>query len=158
MQPGLKVGPTKLIRFWGSYQLHDSFFQQHSKSMNAFPRLVSGLTRSKDAAWVCSTCAKSTRQKSSTQFFNPSLRKNIHNTSKPRQNVAPTIEQLRAPFHQKNASTLYYTISIILGTVAFSYGSVPMYKMVCFYPSSLPPSPTNKLKDLPNNRMGRSTD
>jgi hypothetical protein len=23
-----------------------------------------------------------------------------------------------------------YTISIILGTVAFSYGSVPMYKMV----------------------------
>lgn len=25
---------------------------------------------------------------------------------------------------------MYYTISIILGTVAFSYGSVPMYKMV----------------------------
>lgn len=24
----------------------------------------------------------------------------------------------------------YYTLSIILGTVAFSYGSVPMYKMV----------------------------
>ncbi|KAJ4307107.1 Cytochrome c oxidase assembly protein cox11, mitochondrial [Collariella sp. IMI 366227] len=25
----------------------------------------------------------------------------------------------------------FYTISIILGTVAFSYGSVPMYKMIC---------------------------
>lgn len=25
----------------------------------------------------------------------------------------------------------YYTLSVILGTVAFSYGSVPMYKMVC---------------------------
>ncbi|KAK4115584.1 cytochrome c oxidase assembly protein CtaG/Cox11 [Canariomyces notabilis] len=25
----------------------------------------------------------------------------------------------------------YYTLSIILGTVAFSYGSVPMYKMIC---------------------------
>lgn len=25
----------------------------------------------------------------------------------------------------------YYTLSIILGTVALSYGSVPMYKMVC---------------------------
>ena len=25
---------------------------------------------------------------------------------------------------------MFYTLSIILGTVAFSYGSVPMYKMV----------------------------
>lgn len=25
---------------------------------------------------------------------------------------------------------MYYTLSIILGTVALSYGSVPMYKMV----------------------------
>lgn len=25
----------------------------------------------------------------------------------------------------------YYTFSVILGTVALSYGSVPMYKMVC---------------------------
>ena len=47
------------------------------------------------------------------------------------------MEQLREPFKKKNSSTLYYTISIILGTVAFSYGSVPMYKMVCGYrPSS----------------------
>jgi len=41
------------------------------------------------------------------------------------------MEEMRAPFRQKNLSTLYYTISIILGTVAFSYGSVPMYKMIC---------------------------
>jgi len=41
------------------------------------------------------------------------------------------MEQLRAPFKQKNATTLYYTMSIILGTVALSYGSVPMYKMIC---------------------------
>jgi hypothetical protein len=25
----------------------------------------------------------------------------------------------------------YYVLSVILGTVALSYGSVPMYKMVC---------------------------
>ncbi|KAK2871605.1 hypothetical protein FQN49_003021 [Arthroderma sp. PD_2] len=31
----------------------------------------------------------------------------------------------------KNTSTMYYTISIIIGTVAVSYGSVPMYKMIC---------------------------
>ncbi|KAI9681491.1 MAG: Cytochrome c oxidase assembly protein cox11, mitochondrial [Caeruleum heppii] len=41
------------------------------------------------------------------------------------------MEQLRAPFKEKNTSTLYYTISIILGTVALSYGSVPFYKMIC---------------------------
>ncbi|KAL4910109.1 hypothetical protein BDW74DRAFT_144451 [Aspergillus multicolor] len=41
-----------------------------------------------------------------------------------------------APFNtpqsqKRNASTLYYTISIILGTVALAYGSVPLYKMIC---------------------------
>ncbi|KAL2140965.1 hypothetical protein VTI28DRAFT_3010 [Corynascus sepedonium] len=34
-------------------------------------------------------------------------------------------------YRRRNRSTAYYTISIILGTVAFSYGSVPMYKMIC---------------------------
>ncbi|KAJ5729434.1 uncharacterized protein N7483_003942 [Penicillium malachiteum] len=32
---------------------------------------------------------------------------------------------------ERNASTLYYTISLILGTVALAYGSVPLYKMIC---------------------------
>ncbi|KIN02500.1 hypothetical protein OIDMADRAFT_194982 [Oidiodendron maius Zn] len=41
------------------------------------------------------------------------------------------MEQLRKPFQKKNSTTLYYTLSIILGTVAFSYGSVPFYKMIC---------------------------
>ncbi|KAI9693460.1 MAG: Cytochrome c oxidase assembly protein cox11, mitochondrial [Bogoriella megaspora] len=41
------------------------------------------------------------------------------------------MEQLRARYQKKNSDTLYYTLSIILGTVALSYGSVPMYKMIC---------------------------
>ncbi|EOD50197.1 Cytochrome-c oxidase assembly protein [Neofusicoccum parvum] len=41
------------------------------------------------------------------------------------------MEQLRAPYKNKNRSTAYYALSIILGTVALSYGSVPMYKMIC---------------------------
>jgi len=41
------------------------------------------------------------------------------------------MEQLRSTFKERNSSTLYYSLSIILGTVAFSYGSVPMYKMIC---------------------------
>ncbi|KAE8378358.1 cytochrome c oxidase assembly protein CtaG/Cox11-domain-containing protein [Aspergillus bertholletiae] len=32
---------------------------------------------------------------------------------------------------KRNASTLYYTVSLILGTVALAYGSVPLYKMIC---------------------------
>lgn len=101
--------------------------------MNSFPRLLLGLAR-KDAAWVCSSCAQSTRRKPSTPFFKPSMNSRpISNSTKSRQNVAPTMEQLRAPFATKNLSTLYYTFSVILGTVAFSYGSVPMYKMVCYF-------------------------
>ncbi|KAH6682970.1 cytochrome oxidase-like protein assembly factor Cox11 [Halenospora varia] len=98
--------------------------------MNSIPRLWSRVAR-KDAAWVCSSCVKTSKQTSATSFFNSSIRR-ISNSSKAKQNnAAPTYEQLRAPFKEKNASILYYTISIILGTVAFSYGSVPMYKMIC---------------------------
>ena len=41
------------------------------------------------------------------------------------------MEDMRRPFAQKNASVLYYTLSIIIGTVAVSYGSVPLYKTIC---------------------------
>lgn len=41
------------------------------------------------------------------------------------------MDQLREHYKYKNRTTMFYTLSIILGTVAFSYGSVPMYKMIC---------------------------
>jgi cytochrome c oxidase assembly protein subunit 11 len=48
----------------------------------------------------------------------------------------------------------YYTISIILGTVAFSYGSVPMYKMVHSSSSTLPsPSHYTSLTQLPHDEQ-----
>ncbi|RAH41900.1 uncharacterized protein BO95DRAFT_476224 [Aspergillus brunneoviolaceus CBS 621.78] len=45
-------------------------------------------------------------------------------------------QNINAPFNtpqsqKRNASTMYYTMSIILGTVALAYGSVPLYKMIC---------------------------
>jgi len=113
-------------RPWNSAASHSDMV------MGPLSRAFAGLLR-KDAAWICSSCTKSMRQPSrTTPFFKPSVR-NISNFSKPKQNVAPTMEQMRAPFKTKNSSTLYYTLSIILGTVAFSYGSVPMYKMVRFW-------------------------
>ncbi|KAH9205314.1 cytochrome oxidase-like protein assembly factor Cox11 [Leptodontidium sp. 2 PMI_412] len=96
--------------------------------MNAFSRVRLGVLRM-ETPWTCLSCDKSIRQKSGT-FFNPWMR-SISKSSKLGQNTAPTYEQLRAPTQKKNVSTLYYTISIILGTVAFSYGSVPFYKMIC---------------------------
>ncbi|KAK3952971.1 cytochrome c oxidase assembly protein CtaG/Cox11-domain-containing protein [Pseudoneurospora amorphoporcata] len=48
-----------------------------------------------------------------------------------RTGVSPEMEKVRAEYKKRNQSTMYYVISIILGTVAFSYGSVPMYKMIC---------------------------
>lgn len=40
----------------------------------------------------------------------------------------------------------YYTLSVILGTVALSYGSVPLYKMVS--PAQGPPRPREKRSTL----------
>jgi len=41
------------------------------------------------------------------------------------------MEDNRVAFKEKNRTTVYYVLSVILGTVALSYGSVPMYKMIC---------------------------
>ncbi|PWY71656.1 hypothetical protein BO70DRAFT_389521 [Aspergillus heteromorphus CBS 117.55] len=45
-------------------------------------------------------------------------------------------QNAEAPFktpqsQKRNTSTLYYTASMVLGTVALAYGSVPLYKMIC---------------------------
>ncbi|KAG6360170.1 hypothetical protein INS49_011226 [Diaporthe citri] len=47
------------------------------------------------------------------------------------QHISPSMEQAREVYRRRNRTTMFYTLSIILGTVALSYGSVPMYKMIC---------------------------
>ncbi|KXJ97143.1 cytochrome c oxidase assembly protein CtaG/Cox11-domain-containing protein [Microdochium bolleyi] len=44
---------------------------------------------------------------------------------------AESMARVREHYKLKNRTTMFYVISVILGTVAFSYGSVPMYKMIC---------------------------
>ncbi|KAK5132045.1 hypothetical protein LTR08_000382 [Meristemomyces frigidus] len=80
--------------------------------------------------WTCSSCARSTLRARGSRL-QPPHRRSLQTTHKPRQDVAPSHDQLRKPFEKKNANTLYYTFSIILGTVALSYGSVPLYKTIC---------------------------
>ncbi|KAI5238190.1 hypothetical protein E4T43_07606 [Aureobasidium subglaciale] len=60
------------------------------------------------------------------------FKRSIQTSPQPKQQShVPTQDDLRAQFKSKNRNTLYYTLSIILGTVALSYGSVPFYKMIC---------------------------
>ncbi|KAL8738130.1 MAG: hypothetical protein Q9181_001036 [Wetmoreana brouardii] len=47
------------------------------------------------------------------------------------QHAATASNGLKHPSTIRNKSTMYYTLSVIMGTVALSYGSVPMYKMIC---------------------------
>ncbi|KAK1063218.1 Cytochrome c oxidase assembly protein cox11, mitochondrial [Friedmanniomyces endolithicus] len=77
--------------------------------------------------WTCPTCTRSSRP----SLLRHQPRRSLQTTQKPRQDAAPTMDQLRKPFEKRNANTLYYTLSIILGTVALSYGSVPLYKTIC---------------------------
>ena len=114
--------------------------------MRSFPRSLSGLS-CRNAAWTCSSCSKAWRLSPKNPAFNPSIsNRTISNSSKSRQNAAPTMEQLRKPFQKKNSTTLYYTLSIILGTVAFSYGSVPFYKMVLYNPQSISNATANNVR------------
>ncbi|KAK4635539.1 Cytochrome c oxidase assembly protein COX11, mitochondrial [Fulvia fulva] len=77
--------------------------------------------------WTCSKCTQTNRSMQWRKQFSRSLQ----TSSKAREEQAPTMAQMRKPFEQKNKNTLYYAISIILGTVALSYGSVPLYKTIC---------------------------
>lgn len=48
-----------------------------------------------------------------------------------RQQYNSPYEAARAAAKEKNRTTMYYGASLIIGTVALSYGSVPLYKMIC---------------------------
>ncbi|KKA26640.1 hypothetical protein TD95_002639 [Thielaviopsis punctulata] len=48
-----------------------------------------------------------------------------------RRQAAPTMEQIQDYYRNKNRTAMNYTLSIVLMTVALSYGSVPLYKMIC---------------------------
>ncbi len=62
--------------------------------------------------WICSTCLRTAKAKvlGSSRRASP---RGMTSTSRSRQNVAPTMEQLRAPFSHKNKSSLWgWTVDI----------------------------------------------
>ncbi|KAK7746995.1 Cytochrome c oxidase assembly protein cox11, mitochondrial [Cytospora paraplurivora] len=52
-------------------------------------------------------------------------------TNRARGQHAPSYEEIREFYRRRNRTTMFYVLSVILGTTAFSYGSVPLYKMIC---------------------------
>ncbi|CAK1355772.1 Cytochrome c oxidase assembly protein [Cercospora beticola] len=81
--------------------------------------------------WLCSSCTRSARRPQWNAQTTRSIQTSQKSAQSTRPGAVPSMEQMRKPFEKKNANTLYYTLSIILGTVALSYGSVPLYKTIC---------------------------
>ncbi|QIW97107.1 hypothetical protein AMS68_002625 [Peltaster fructicola] len=61
----------------------------------------------------------------------------VGRTATSQSQAAPSMAQMarfrqqRKADNSKNLTTVYYTLSVIIGTVALSYGSVPLYKTIC---------------------------
>ncbi|ORY13646.1 cytochrome c oxidase assembly protein CtaG/Cox11-domain-containing protein [Clohesyomyces aquaticus] len=83
--------------------------------------------------WVCSSCSRTLMRPPRAR--NPrfiTARRSLNTAKYSRENPAGEgMDQIRAQFKEKNRTTMNYVFSIILGTVTLSYGSVPMYKMIC---------------------------
>ena len=55
--------------------------------------------------WICNSCARATQASSRRGILCPA-RRSLNTTSESRQNAAPTMEQLRDPFKEKNRTTM----------------------------------------------------
>ena len=123
-------------------------------AMNSIPQFSRRLFE-RSSTWSCSSCrrAQAQWQRGARRFVSQTGSREAQQStnSRPQGGAdAPGMDRMRQQYGRKNTTTMYvqrdrpraselvltsllsrlYTISIILGTVAFSYGSVPMYKMV----------------------------
>jgi len=82
-------------------------------------------------SYICNSCTRSLLHQRT--FFRPQQQQTrlVQTSQRSRQHAAPNMNDVRKSFDKRNENTIYYTLSIILGTVALSYGSVPLYKTLC---------------------------
>ncbi|KAI1165459.1 amine oxidase [Nemania serpens] len=116
----------------GAPQRHNT--RHHT--MNSLPRIPSRALQSNLSSWACASCRRELAR--ARQWPVRTTRRPISDTTKAQQERVhvdraspPPMAQLHEHYKHKNRTTMFYTLSIILGTVAFSYGSVPLYKMIC---------------------------
>ncbi|OTB04369.1 hypothetical protein M426DRAFT_320968 [Hypoxylon sp. CI-4A] len=101
--------------------------------MNNLSQISWRTLRASTSSWACESCRRAlTRARPLPQ------RRTVATSAAKKQHQAaatttraPSMERVQEYYRYRNRTTMYYTLSIILGTVAFSYGSVPMYKMIC---------------------------
>ncbi|KAK4228962.1 amine oxidase [Podospora fimiseda] len=121
-----------------SFPANDHFTTDtnNNETMNSIPRFGRQIAAEASNAWSCLSCrgGASTRfRHAQRRFLSESTpKRQQQQTQQQQQRTIPNgMNQMNEVYKRRNRSTAYYTISIILGTVAFSYGSVPMYKMIC---------------------------
>jgi hypothetical protein len=125
-------------------------------------------------SWTCASCSRSlSRLPRIRDATTKPTRRWLTTTKETRQSHVPRMDQMHARYKEKNRTVMYairrlhseqlsnyctrnYTFSVIVGFVAITYGSVPMYKMV-HYTSTFTMHVPNPLLDLSTNRLGRST-
>ncbi|KAK8039801.1 hypothetical protein PG993_008212 [Apiospora rasikravindrae] len=108
---------------------------------SAFPRTIAASLRNTfqpsstaTSRWACSSCRRALNAGRGRQQIGGAQRRTVFSSAqkKAAQDAhGARMEKLHEFYRYKNRTTMYYTLSVILGTVAFSYGSVPMYKMIC---------------------------
>ncbi|KAL7813791.1 cytochrome c oxidase assembly protein CtaG/Cox11 domain-containing protein [Trichoderma gracile] len=120
--------------------------------MNNALRLVrnapSRTTPSSSSQWACFFCQNARPRTGSSRPNLAELRRKF-SSSRPRReqqqqtqtqtphqaqqsaSYAPSMDRVREQYSRRNKTIAYYTLSVIMGTLALSYGSVPFYKMIC---------------------------
>ncbi|PKK50446.1 hypothetical protein CI102_6958, partial [Trichoderma harzianum] len=97
-------------------------------------------TANSSSQWACFFCQHARPQSSRSnfadfrrKFSNSRPRREQQIPHQPRQNAtyAPSMDRVREQYSQRNKTIAFYTMSVIMGTLALAYGSVPFYKMIC---------------------------
>ncbi|KAI1802732.1 cytochrome c oxidase assembly protein CtaG/Cox11-domain-containing protein [Daldinia bambusicola] len=109
----------------------NTFYQTSWRALRAGSSSASSASStSSTSSWACASCRRSLIRTPPRRSVANSPARKQQATTPPGPGM-PSMERVREYYRYKNRTTMYYTLSVILGTVAFSYGSVPMYKMIC---------------------------
>ncbi|KAH8678044.1 cytochrome c oxidase assembly protein CtaG/Cox11-domain-containing protein [Xylariales sp. PMI_506] len=113
--------PSSLLSSWACTSCRRAALRQSSSPLSS--------TSGRTAAAAANT--SNSFSSGSRRFMSGSAARRAQHAGPQSQPQPPSMDKLRDYYRYKNRTSLFYTLSIILGTVAFSYGSVPMYKMIC---------------------------
>ncbi|KAG6300143.1 hypothetical protein E4U09_007366 [Claviceps aff. purpurea] len=104
--------------------------------MDSSSRCLRSSVRAASSTWSCLSCRAARPPPWGTQRLNDTFRRKISTSARrsaqqQQQQRKSLMEQHLAERRKKSRSAAYYTISVIVGTLALSYASVPLYKMIC---------------------------